>query len=85
MSKWGFVGVGIIVLFFGVAFLLRYASEHVRVPIELRLCGVAICAVALFVVGWRVRVRRRGFSLALQGGAVGVLYLTVFAAFRRGA
>jgi uncharacterized membrane protein len=76
------VRVGIIVLFFGIAFLLKYAAEHSRLPIEARLIGVAVGAMILFVVGWRVRERRRGFSLALQGGAVGALYLTVFSAFR---
>jgi uncharacterized membrane protein len=76
------VRVGIIVLFFGVAFLLKYAAEHSHLTIETRLIGVAIGGLALFVIGWRLRERRRGFSLALQGGAVGILYLTVFAAFR---
>jgi uncharacterized membrane protein len=74
------VRVGIIVLFFGVAFLLKYAAEHSNISIQMRLTGVALGAVALFVVGWRLRHRRRGFSLALQGGAIGVLYLTLFAA-----
>src|SRR5262249_44001340 len=31
------VRVGIIILFFGVAFLLRYVAEHSHVPIEFRL------------------------------------------------
>ena len=35
------VKVGVVVLFFGVAFLLRYAYERVHVPIELRLAGIA--------------------------------------------
>ena len=76
------VRVGIIILFFGVAFLLRYAAEHSHVPIEFRLCGVALGAVVLLVLGWRLRTRRAGYALALQGGAVGILYLTVFAGLR---
>jgi uncharacterized membrane protein len=76
------VRVGVIVLFFGVAFLLKYAYEHTRVPIELRLVAVAAGAVALLVLGWRLRATRPGYALALQGGGVGVLYLTIFAAFR---
>jgi uncharacterized membrane protein len=71
---------GVIVLFFGIAFLLRYLAEHSRVPIELRLSGVALGGVALLTLGWRLRQSREGFALALQGGAVGILYLTVFAA-----
>jgi uncharacterized membrane protein len=76
------VRVGIIVLFFGVGFLLKYVAEHAHLSIKVRLAGVALGAVALFIVGWRLRERRRGFSLALQGGAVGILYLTLFAALK---
>lgn len=76
------VRVGIIVLFFGVAFLLKYAAEHVHVPIELRLTGVALGAIVLLLVGWRLRERAGGYGLVLQGGGVGVLYLVVFGAFR---
>lgn len=76
------VRVGMIVLFFGVAFLLKYAAERNLVPIELRLAAVAAGAVVLLLVGWRLRERRPGYGLMLQGGGVGVLYLTVFAALR---
>jgi uncharacterized membrane protein len=76
------VRVGIVILFFGVAFLLKYAYEHTRVPIELRLAGVLAGGVALLGIGWRLRITRPGYALALQGGGVGVLYLTIFAAFR---
>ena len=69
-------------LFFGIAFLLKYAYEHTRIPIELRLTGVAMAAVVLLVIGWRLRLKRPDYALALQGGGIGVLYLTVFAAFR---
>ena len=76
------VRVGIVVLFFGVAFLLKYVAEHSNVPIEWRLSGVAAAAIALLVVGWRLRQSRPGYAMALQGGAVGILYLVVFAALR---
>jgi uncharacterized membrane protein len=71
---------GVIVLFFGVAFLLRYAAEHTRIPIEFRLAGVAVGALVLLVFGWSLRKSRPGYALALQGGAVGILYLIIFAA-----
>jgi uncharacterized membrane protein len=76
------VRVGVIILFFGVAFLLRYAAEHSHVPIEFRLSGVALGGIILLVLGWRLRTRRAGYALALQGGAVGILYLTVFAGLK---
>jgi uncharacterized membrane protein len=76
------VRVGVVVLFFGVAFLLKYAYEHTHVPVELRLTGVALGACAMLIIGWRLRLRKQVYALAMQGGGVGVLYLTVFGAFR---
>jgi uncharacterized membrane protein len=76
------VRTGVIVLFFGVAFLLRYLAEHTHVPIGVRLSAVACAGLALLVLGWYLRRRRPGYALALQGGAIGVLYLTVYAALR---
>lgn len=76
------VRVGVIVLFFGVAFLLKYAAEHSYLPIEFRLAGVALSGVVMLYLGWRLRLRRTLYALALQGGAVGLLYLTVFSALR---
>lgn len=79
------VKVGMLVLLAGVAALLRYASEQgwLRLPIELRLAGVALAALAALVFAWRQRARRRTFALAVQGGAIGILLLVVFAAFKR--
>ncbi len=76
------VRIGIVVLFFGLAFLARYAVEHSLVPIEVRLAGIAAGAIGLLVVGWRLRHNRSGYALTLQGGGVAVLYLTIFAAMR---
>ena len=76
------VRIGVIVLFFGVAFLLRYMAEHSHIPIEVRLTGVALASTVLIILGWRLRKRRGGYALALQGGGVGILYLIVFAALR---
>jgi uncharacterized membrane protein len=76
------VRAGVVVLFFGVAFLLRYVAEHSRIPIEFRLAGVAVAAIALLALGWSLRRSRPGYALALQGGAVGILYLVIFAALR---
>jgi uncharacterized membrane protein len=87
VRRWVFGGntivkVGVAILFIGLAFLAKFASEHVRIPIELRLTLIALAAIALLVFGWRLRHRRRGYAEVLQGGAVGVLYLTLFAAFK---
>lgn len=76
------VRVGIVVLFFGMAFLLKYAYEHAYLPVEARLIGVAVAALVLLALGWRLRDTRPGYALALQGGGVATLYLTVFAALK---
>ncbi len=74
------VRIGIVVLFFGVSFLLKYAAEQNLVPTELRLSAVVLAALVVLVLGWRLRARSGNYGLVLQGGAIGVLYLTVFAA-----
>lgn len=74
------VRAGVIILFFGIAFLVKYAAEQDLLPIELRLTAVAIFGMVLTLVGWHLRTRRLGYALALQGGGIGVLYLTIFGA-----
>ncbi len=76
------VKAGIGILFIGLAFLAKFASEHVQLPIELRLAGIGAAAIALLIVGWRLRSQRPAYAQVLQGGAVAVLYLTLFVAFR---
>ncbi len=78
------VKVGMLVLLAGVAALLKYASDQgwLNLPIELRLSLISIAALAGLVFAWRKRNSHRTFALALQGGAIGVLLLTVFAACR---
>jgi uncharacterized membrane protein len=74
--------VGVVILFFGAAFLVRYAADRGLLPIEYRLIGLVLASLALLALGWRLRHTRRAYAMALQGGAVGLLYLTIFAAFR---
>ncbi|WP_184620556.1 DUF2339 domain-containing protein [Xanthomonas sp. 3058] len=78
------IKVGMLVLLAGVASLLKYASDQgwMRMPVELRLAGISVLALAGLVFGWKQRLQRPGFALALQGGAIGGLLLTVFAAFK---
>jgi uncharacterized membrane protein len=74
--------IGVIVLFFGFAFLLKYAAQRSLIPIEFRLMGVFMVGLAMLCAGWRLRGRKLKYGLLLQGGGVGVLYLTVYAAAR---
>ncbi len=72
--------IGIVVLFFGVAFLLKYAAQRNLIPIEFRLIGVAGGGIALLAIGWFLRRKHQGYGLGLEGGGIGILYLVVFAA-----
>lgn len=76
------VKAGVGILFIGLAFLAKYASEHVQVPVEFRLAGIGGVALVLLVLGWRLRTKRAQYAQILQGGAIAVLYLTLFAAFK---
>ncbi|QIL83386.1 DUF2339 domain-containing protein [Diaphorobacter sp. HDW4A] len=74
--------IGVVLLFIGLAFLLRYASERVSLPVEYRYAGVAFAAFVLLAIGWRLREKRTAYGLILQGTGIAVLYLTIFAAMR---
>jgi uncharacterized membrane protein len=78
------VKVGMLVLFAGVAALLKYASDAglLHTPPALRVSLIALAAMGGLAFGWRKRDTQRVFALSLQGGAIGVLVMTVFAAFR---
>jgi uncharacterized membrane protein len=87
IRQWFFGGntivkAGVGILFIGLAFLAKYASERVQVPIEWRLASVGGAALVLLGLGWWLRLKRPGYAQVLQGGAVAVLYLTLFVAFR---
>lgn len=74
--------IGAVVLFFGVAFLLRYFAERFTVPLEWRLLGVGAFGFALAALGALLARRRAAYGLSLIGAGAGIVYLTVFAAFR---
>ncbi|MFN8489814.1 MAG: DUF2339 domain-containing protein [Caldilineaceae bacterium] len=75
------VQIGVIVLLFGVGFLVKYATDQGWFSLQLRLISAALLGGALVVVGWRVRHRARTYGLALIGGGIGIVYLTTFGAY----
>ncbi|MEG0881049.1 MAG: DUF2339 domain-containing protein, partial [Janthinobacterium sp.] len=86
-KNWLFTGnlvakLGLLILFLGVSFLLKYVSAQVTLPIELRLAGIALADIALLAWAWRIRLGRPGISLPLQGTALAILMLVTFGAFR---
>ena len=76
------VKIGVVILFLGLGFALRYAAELGLLPLWLRYVGVAATGVGLIVFGWRWRGREDKYGLVLQGAGVGVLYLTTLSAMR---
>lgn len=74
--------VGIVILFFGGAFLAKYAAEHSHFPIELRMAALAVGAFVLLAIGWGLRNKRAVYAQTLQGGGIAGLYLTIYAAAR---
>ncbi|WP_142125908.1 DUF2339 domain-containing protein [Pseudoxanthomonas sp. 3HH-4] len=89
VQRWFTVGnvpvkIGVLVLFAGVAALLKYGADQgwFSLPPELRLAGIAAAALGALVFAWRKRESNRTFALSLQGGAIGILLLVVFAAFK---
>ncbi|NEV63587.1 DUF2339 domain-containing protein [Thiorhodococcus minor] len=79
-----FVRVGILLVFFGVAFLVKYAVDQdwLTLTLQLRLMAVAAIALGLLGLGWVLRRRRRDYGLLLQGAAIGILYLDTYGAFQ---
>lgn len=72
------VRLGVLLVLLGMGFLLKLTvSQDLAVPFKLLIA--ASCATSLFGWGWYVRKSRKVFSVALQGGALGILYFMVYA------
>jgi len=74
------VRIGGVILFFGLAFLVKYAAEHTTISMEFRLGFVALVAVGFIVLGWRLREREGAYGQILQGLGVATLYLVIYGA-----
>ncbi|EMH4532028.1 DUF2339 domain-containing protein [Morganella morganii] len=74
--------IGILLLFIGLSYLLKFSIENNILTPEVRLIGAAVLSVTLFVVGWCVRHKNRLYSLIVQGGSLGAFYITIFAAYK---
>ena len=73
------VKVGGIIFFLGLVFLVKYAADHNMISIEMRLIGIALGALAITALGWRLREREGYYGLVLQALGVASFYLVVYA------
>ena len=71
---------GVVVLFLGLAFLLRYVGG--AMPLPVRYLAVFAAGVAAAVGGEHLQSKRRDYGLILQGFGFGVMYLTALAAVK---
>ncbi len=74
--------LGVVILFFGVGFLLKFVYDRGMFPPELRLLSVAVASAVMFFLGARLIQTQRTYALILFGGATGLLYLDVFFALK---
>jgi len=74
------VRIGGVVLFFGLAFLVKYAAEHSIISMQVRLISIAVIAVVLVIVGWKLREREGAYGQILQGLGIAMFYLVIYAA-----
>lgn len=74
------VRIGGVILFLGLAFLVKYAAAHSMISIKMRLIGIAVVAIVLVVIGWRLRDREGAYGQILQGLGIAMLYLVIYGA-----
>ncbi|XXQ68434.1 DUF2339 domain-containing protein [Neisseriaceae bacterium B1] len=72
--------IGALVLFLGLAFLLRYVGG--AIPLVGRYALVFAAGAVAVGVGAKLRAHKREYGLTVQGFGFGVMYLTVLAAVK---
>ena len=87
VKQWFFKGnpltkLGIAILLVGGVFLVKYVAEHEYLSIEIRLLLAASGGLVLLIMGWLARHKRLACASLLQGSGLGVMYMTVYAAYQ---
>ncbi|MBG3080493.1 DUF2339 domain-containing protein [Proteus mirabilis] len=72
--------IGMLLLFFGLSYLLKYSIENELVSASTRLMIAGTGCLVLLGLGWWLRKKNLMYALILQGGGIGGLYITIFAA-----
>jgi uncharacterized membrane protein len=74
--------LGVVILFFGIIFLLKYAVAHNMFPLSLRLIGASVLAFVFLGLGIFLQSKKREYGLVLQGCGIGLLYIICFISYR---
>lgn len=74
------IGIGLLLL--GVAFLFKYSIDQGWLTPTIRVLFGIVLGGSLIALGLLLRVKRPQFGQVLQGGGVGVLYVSGFASFQ---
>ncbi len=72
--------IGMLLLFFGLSYLLKYSIENELISASTRLMMAGTGCLTLLGIGWWLRKKNLIYALILQGGGIGGLYITIFAA-----
>lgn len=75
-----FTGVGVVAVLLAVGFFLRYAFAHDLISPGARVGLGIVFGVALAGLGNFLRDKYKGYGLALVGGGLGVIYISLYAA-----
>ncbi|MDR2376342.1 MAG: DUF2339 domain-containing protein [Treponema sp.] len=73
---------GILLLLAGFATLVTYLASRGFFTAGMGIAAAALCGLVMLVLGWRFRKKRPVYFLLLQGGGIGILYFSVFAAHK---
>lgn len=74
-------GVGVVAVLFGVGFFLRYAFAHNLITETMRVALGIIGGFILIGIGAAIHRAYTQYAQALSGGGIGLLYLSLYAAF----
>jgi hypothetical protein len=73
---------GVVLLTAGFATLITYVARRGFFTVEMGIAAPAAVGLFMILFGWRFRQKRPGYFLTLQGGGLGILYLSVYAAHK---
>ena len=79
-NLWAVAGVILLIIGFGT--LIAYLGSRGFFTVEMGIAAAAAAGLVMILSGWRFRLKRPVFFLVLQGGGIGLLYLSIFAAHK---